>query len=100
LGGQKNGTGAGTEDGVAFDGKFADSTAQPLFLEELQLGSRFAARKDQAVAVPEIGDRTDFDRLGAEVTEASAVGGEVTLDSQDADLHDVFRFALDGNICA
>jgi len=90
LSGQKNGTGAGAEDGVACGGKFADGAVEAFLLEELELGGGFASGKDKAVATIEITDGADFDGRGAEFAEAGGVGGEITLDSEDADVHVVF----------
>ncbi len=43
----------------------------------------FTTRKDEAVALLEVGDGADFDSLHAEFAEARGVRFEVTLDGKD-----------------
>jgi hypothetical protein len=75
------------EDGVTFVSKFADSIVQAFFAEELELRGGFASGKDQAVAGFEIVDGADLNGFGAEGLQSGSVCGEVTLNSEDADLH-------------
>ena len=79
--------GAGAKDGVAGVGKFADGVVEALFAEKLQLRGGFAAGKDEAVAGFEIVDGADLDGVRVEGLQSGGVGGEVTLDSEDADFH-------------
>jgi hypothetical protein len=53
----------------------------------LQLRGGFAAGKDEAVAGFEIVDGADLDGAPAEGLQSGGVGGEVTLDSEDANFH-------------
>jgi hypothetical protein len=84
---EKDCAGTGAEDGVTGVGEFADGLAQALFAEKLQLRGGFAAGKDEAVAGFEIVDSADLDGVCAEGLQSDGVGGEVTLDSEDADFH-------------
>jgi hypothetical protein len=86
---EKDGAGAGAEDGTALVGEFADGVVEAFFLEELELRGAFATREDEAVATPEVGDGANFDGFGAEFVKPGGVGGEVSLDGEDADFHEV-----------
>jgi hypothetical protein len=79
--------GTGAEDGVTGVGEFADGVVQAFFAEKLQLRGGFAAGKDEAVAGFEIVDGAHLDGVRAEGLQSGGVGGEVTLDSEDADFH-------------
>jgi hypothetical protein len=47
----------------------------------------FASGKDQAVAGFEIVDDADLNGFGSEGLQSGGVGSEVTLNSEDADVH-------------
>jgi len=87
MSGEEDCTGAGAKDGVAGVGEFADGVVEALFAEKLQLRGGFAAGKDEAVAGFEIVDGADLDGVRVEGLQSGGVGGEVTLDSEDADFH-------------
>jgi hypothetical protein len=73
------------EDGVTGAGEFPDGVVQAFFAEELELRGGLATGKDQAVAGFEIVDGADLDSFGAEGLQSGGVGGEVTLNSENAD---------------
>ena len=85
--GKENCASASAEDGVAGVGEFADGVVEALFAEKLQLRGGFAAGEDEAVAGFEIVDGADLDGVRVEGLQSGGVGGEVTLDSEDADFH-------------
>src|ERR1700676_294960 len=91
--GQQNGSGAGAEDGVAVSGKFLDGHSKPFFLEELQLRSRFAARKNQPVAPGQIRRRAHLDGVRTQLLQHRGVRGKIALHRQYPD----FKFA--GHYC-
>lgn len=84
FGGKQDCAGAGAENGAASVREIADPVVEAFFLEKLELRGAFTARKDEAVALFEVGDGADFDRLRAEFVEARGVGFEVTLDGEDS----------------
>jgi len=100
LRGEENGARAGAENGV-FPGEIADSVEEALFLEKLQLGGRFAAGQDEAVATIEIGDGAHLDGGCSEFAEASGVSFEITLNSKNTDFHERWvRLELVEIICS
>ena len=78
---KENSSRAGAEDCVAFRGEFANCVVKAFFLQELKLGSAFAARKNQAVAVFKVGDGADFNCFRTKRVEHRGVGFEVALNS-------------------
>jgi hypothetical protein len=68
-------------------GEFANGVIQAFFAEELELRGGFASGKDQAVAGFEIVDDADLNGFGSEGLQSGGVGSEVTLNSEDADVH-------------
>jgi len=79
FGGEQDRPGASAENGAAGICEIANRVVEAFFLEKLKLCSAFAARKDEAVALFEVGDSADFERLRAEFAKARGVGFEVTL---------------------
>jgi len=84
FGGEQDCAGAGTEDGAAGVCEVSNSVVEALFLEKLELRGTFHAGKDEAVALFEVGDGADFERLRAEFAEARGVGFEVTLNGENS----------------
>ncbi len=85
--GEEDCASTGAENGVTGAGEFANGVVQAFFAKELELRGGFAAREDQAVAGFEVVDDTDLDGFGAEGLQSGGVGGEVTLNSEDAGFH-------------
>ena len=86
FGGEQDCSGAGAKNSAAGVCEFADGVVQAFFLQKLKLSGAFTARKDEAIALFEAGDGTDFERLRAELTKARGVGFEVTLNRENSDL--------------
>ena len=84
FGGEQDCSGAGAEDGTAGVCEVSNGVVEAFFLEKLELRCAFTARKDEAVALFEIGDGADFERVGAEFAEARGVGFEVTLNGENS----------------
>jgi len=94
MSGKENGAGAGAENGAAFGGKLADGVEQTFFLEELELRGAFAAGEDESVGLAEISDGADLEGLCAQCLESGSMGGEITLDGEDADVHQSYQFSV------
>ena len=86
FGGEQDCPCAGAKNGAAGVCEVSNGVAEAFFLEKLELRCTFTARKDEAVALFEIGDGADFERVGAEFAEARGVGFEVTLNGENSDL--------------
>lgn len=86
FGGKQDGAGAGAENGAAAAREITDRVVEAFFLEKLELRGAFTARKDEAVALFEVGDGADFECLRAKFVEARGVGFEVTLNGENSDL--------------
>src|SRR5260221_14232803 len=76
---------AGAENRMVVRSKFLYSVEQAFFLQKLQLRGGFPARKNQRVALFEIGDGADFHRLRTKRLKQRGVRGKVTLDGEDSD---------------
>ena len=86
FGGEQDCAGASAENGAAGVCEIADRVVKAFFLEKLELRCAFAARKDEAIALFEVGDGADFESVRAEFPEARGVGFEVTLNGENSDL--------------
>ena len=85
--GEKDGTGAGAENGSALGGELTDGVEQAFFLEELKLRGALAAREDEGIGFAKIGDGANLEGWHTESVESSGVCGEVALNGEDADFH-------------
>ena len=79
FGSEQDCAGAGAENRAAGVGEIADSVVETFFLEKLKLRGAFTARKDEAIALFEVDDGADFERLRAELAKARGVCFKVTL---------------------
>src|SRR5437879_2334867 len=84
FGGEQDCAGAGAKNNAAGVCEISNGVVEAFFLEKLELRCAFTARKGKAVALFEIGDGADFERLRAEFAEARGVGFEVTLNGENS----------------
>ena len=84
FGGEQDRPSAGAKNGAAGVCEVSNSVVEAFFLEKLELRCAFTARKDKAVALFQVCDGADFERLRAEFAEARGVGFEVTLNGENS----------------
>jgi hypothetical protein len=84
FGGEKNCASTCTENGAAGVCEIANCVVEAFFLEELKLRGAFAARKDETIALFEVGDSANFERFRGELAQARRVGLEVTLNGENS----------------
>ena len=84
LPGQQDTAGTGAEGGL-FRNKTLQGIEQAVALEELQEGSRFTARQDQAVKAGELRRFSYLDGIGACVLKRLGMSGKVSLDGEHTD---------------